>query len=36
MVLRAAADLLPPGMTLETFDLTAIPPYNALHGLCMQ
>jgi len=28
MVLRAAADLLPPGMTLETFDLTAIPPYN--------
>ena len=28
MALRAAGDLLPPGMTLETFDLTAIPPYN--------
>ena len=28
MALRAAGDLLPPGMTLETFDLTPIPPYN--------
>ena len=28
MALRAAGDLLPPGMTLETFDLAPIPPYN--------
>jgi chromate reductase len=28
MALRAAGELLPPGMTLETFDLTQIPPYN--------
>jgi len=28
MALRAAGDLVPPGMTLETFDLTPIPPYN--------
>jgi chromate reductase len=28
MALRAAAELLPPGMTLETFDIAPIPLYN--------
>jgi chromate reductase len=28
MLLRAASELLPPGMTIETFDLSPIPLYN--------